>query len=222
MTKQQLYYQVETFRKAYSVNYPPPYDAKMLCTSNFKLHIDVIELKTPNLRGMSHIPSRSVIIDSKLSAYEQNFYCMHEIMHHLMHKDRPTKSYSGYDKTQVAQDPIVEWEANEGAAQFLIPYRDFIPRIKPNPLYYLFPREIAELAGYYNTTIRVVRNRLRSLRYEIYQYQRGVPIDSLEILSINQLRHRGIDVPCYSDRLAPTHYTPVPPELMKFLIHNYK
>lgn len=218
MTKQRLYYQVERIRKDNGVNYPPPYDAKKLCTSNFRLYLNVIELKTPNLRGMSHIPSHSIIIDSKRLENEQNFYCMHEIMHHTLHRNRPTKLYSCYEETQADQDSFIEWEANEGAAQFLVPYQDFIPRIKRNFLdeYYVPFHEIVELAEHYNVSNKVIENRLRSLSYEIYQYRNRVPIDSLEILSKNQLRSMNIDIPCYSCYLRPTHYTSIPSEFMKY------
>lgn len=189
MTKQRLYWLVEKIRRDYGINYPPPYDARTLCTSVFGLHLNTIDLKTPKLRGMSHIPSRSIVIDSKKTDSEQNFYCMHEIIHQTVHKNRPTKSYSCYDETQADQDPFIEWEANEGAAQFLIPYQDFIPRVamyfnaySPHALWGL--QEM--LSDHYFVSQQVIGIRLDSLSYEIDQYRQGVSMENIELLSRTQ------------------------------------
>lgn len=198
MTKRRLYYLVEKIRKDYGITDPPPYDAKALCTSVFGLHLDFFEIKTQKLRGMSHIPSRSIVIDPEKSEQEQNFYCMHEIMHHTVHKNRPTKSYSCYEETQANQDPFVEWEANEGAAQFLVPYQDFIPRFwcylnAPRP-----PQNIQGLlAGYYHVSQQVINIRIDSLSYEIDQYKEGARLDCLELLSRRQRQKRGIITTSY-------------------------
>ena len=196
MAKQRLYRLVEEIRKDYGINYPPPYNSIELCTSAFGLYLNKLDLKTPKLRGMSHIPSRSVLIDSKLSEEEQNFYCMHEIIHHTVHKTRPTKLYSCYEGTQVDQNSFIEWEANEGAAQFLVPYQDFIPRFstlldaKTVGIPYI-------LANYYNVTAQVINIRMDNLAYEIDQYQLGVGLEDIELLSRREREARGIKVECY-------------------------
>lgn len=201
MTKQQLYHLVEGIRKDFGVNSSPPYDSRILCTSVFGLHLNFIDLKTPKLRGMSHIPSRSVLIDSKRSDCEQNFYCMHEIIHQTVHKNRPTKLYSCYDETQAVQDPFIEWEANEGAAQFLIPYQDFIPRVS---LYFNAdcPSALAnlpeEMARHYFVSPQVISIRLDNLSYEIEQYRAGTPVESIELLSCTQRRNQNKKFTNYS------------------------
>lgn len=192
MTKRRLYYLVETIRNEFRIDFPPPYDAKMLCTAVLGLHLDTLELKTPKLRGMSHIPSRSVVIDSKRSEREQNFFCMHEIMHHTAHKNRPTKLYSCYDETPVDQDPFIEWEANEGAAQFLVPYQDFIPRAS---MYFnaYCPGGLVDLpnilADHYFVSPQVINIRLDNLSYEIEQYRNGRSIEEIELLSRTQRKN---------------------------------
>ena len=196
MTKQQLYRLIEKIRKDYGINCVPPYDARRLCTSVFGLHLSKQELKTPRLRGMSHIPSKSILIDSRRSDEEQNFYCMHEIIHQTVHKSRPTKSYSCYDETLAEQNSYIEWEANEGAAQFLVPYQDFIPRF--TALLKLNASGIQyRLAAYYHVTPQVINIRMNSLAYEIDQYCRGTCLTSLELLSRRQCKQRGIIATCY-------------------------
>lgn len=197
MTKQQLYCSIENIRVRFGAGYPLPYDAKELCTSAFGLHFDSTDLKTPKLRGAAHLPSHSVIIDSKMTDLEQNFYCMHEIMHHILHKSRPTKVYSCYDKTPANQDTFIEWEANEGAAQFLVPYQSFVPlfsSLLDSPPF--SPSCFAAyLASCYNVSEPVIINRIDNLGYEIDQYRRGIPIDRIEILSKTQQKRRGIPPP---------------------------
>lgn len=194
MTKRQLYCSVEDIRNKFSVNCPPPYDAKELCVSVFGLYFELIKLKTPKLRGMSHLPSRSVVVNSDMSTSAQNFYCMHEIMHHTLHINRPTKIYSCYDETSADQDAIIEWEANEGAAQFLIPYQGFVPlfsSLLDSPPF--SPSCFAAyLAGCYSVSEPVIINRINNLGYEIDQYRSGIPIDRIEILSKTQQQRRGI------------------------------
>lgn len=196
MTKQQLYRLIEEIRKNYGIGYAPPYDAKSLCITIFGLHLSIFDLKTPKLRGISHIPSKSVLIDAKLSDEEQNFYCMHEIIHQTAHKGRPTKTYSCYDGTRADQDSFIEWEANEGAAQFLVPYQDFIPRFTS-----LFSDKASDIQGvlaeHYHVTPQVINIRMNSLAYEIDQYRTGVQLDRIELLSRRQCERRGISPTCY-------------------------
>lgn len=116
MNKQELYYRVDLLRQRIGIKCSPPYDSRKLCTETFGLNLDFLDLRTHKLRGISHIPSRSIVIDAKRTSEEQNFHCMHEIMHHILHCNRTTKIYSSYEETQVDQDSLIEWQANEGAA----------------------------------------------------------------------------------------------------------
>lgn len=199
MNKRELYEVVEQIRSRYDIPALPPFDAKILCVCNFGLNYEEMHIRTSGLRGMSHIPSKSVVLDISLQPEEKNFFCAHEIMHHLFHKDRGTKVYSGYERTTADQNPIVEWEANEGAAQFLIPYQTFIPdyvdasrRNAREP----FPEIYAckELAKKYFVSPHVIKNRAENLNYEIYQYLHGVPIKFLDIRSNTYLAKNKINV----------------------------
>lgn len=199
MTKLELYRTVEAIRASCDILTSPPFDSKNLCTNTFSLNLTETSIKTPGLRGMSHIPSRTVILDSNLNAEEQNFYCMHEIMHHLLHRNRRTKVYSVYEYTAADQDPFVEWEANEGAAQFLVPYQTFIPD------YINLSRKNArsnipgvetrnELSNIYSVTQSVIATRIKNLNYEIWQYINGTPICSIDVRSSRYLERNRINV----------------------------
>lgn len=188
MTKQELYCQIEFLRKKIGIVCPPPYDSKVLCTAQFGLNLDMLDLRTSKLRGMSHIPSRSVVIDCKRTPEEQNFHCMHEIMHHVFHRNRSTKSYSSYDTTQADQDPFIEWQANEGAAQFLLPYQRFIPdyiQVSKKLAHKAFSqlRVIEILSDKYFVSEKVISNRIDSLNYEIYQVLNNADIAKVRLCS---------------------------------------
>jgi hypothetical protein len=45
----------------------------------------------------------------------------------------------------------------------------------------------------------VITLRFESLKYEIYQYLNGVPLDRLDILSRKQLWKRGIQIRSFND-----------------------
>lgn len=196
MNKQELYSEIEKLRKDKAITWNPPYDAKVLCTTKFHLFFELLDIATPKLRGMAHIPSRSVVIDAKISPPEINFHCMHEIMHHVFHSDRPTKIYNTYDDTQADQDPFIEWQANEGAAQFLVPYQIFIPdyiKVSRECAHNTFPDTDVEniLAQKYFVSSKVIHNRIDSLNYEIYQYLNGVSIEKIDIRSKSYLQKTG-------------------------------
>lgn len=199
MDKQELYSEIEKLRKNKAITWGPPYDAKVLCTTKFHLFFELLDIETPKLRGMAHIPSHSVVIDAKISPPEINFHCMHEIMHHVFHSDRPTKIYNTYDDTQANQDPFIEWQANEGAAQFLVPYQIFIPdyiKTARECAHNAFPDIDTEdfLSKKYFVSSKVIHNRIESLNYEIYQYLNGVPIETIDVRSKNYLQKNGWDL----------------------------
>ena len=197
MNKQELYCQIERLRQRVEAGYSFPYNSKTLCTNFFGLNLDSLDLRTHKLRGMSHIPSRSVVIDSKKTPEEQNFYCMHEIMHHIFHQNMGTKIYSSYEETQADQNPFIEWQANEGAAQFLVPYQIFIPDyVRLSRLHardsFLTQADLCKiLAPHYFVSPKVISNRIDSLNYEIYQFLHGVSISKIVLLSKTKLKSIG-------------------------------
>ena len=197
MNKQELYHQIEQLRQRIGIRYPPPYDSRALCTKAFGLNLDYLDLRTHKLRGMSHIPSRSVVIDIKRTPEEQNFHCMHEVMHHMFHQDMGTKIYSSYEETQADQNPFIEWQANEGAAQFLVPYQAFIPDYIQESRLHAHDSLLTQdglckiLAPHYFVSPKVISNRIDSLNYEIYQFLHGTPIPQIILLSKTKLKGIG-------------------------------
>lgn len=139
--------------------------------------------------------STSIALNANRTREMQNFDCMHELIHYFLHDIDYCQCICS-DTANISQNSYLEWQANEGSAQFLVPYQDFIPRLLSlldNNATYI--RYI--LADHYHVTTQVISIRMDSLAYEIDQYRSGTPMDRLELLSRNQRKRRGITTTCY-------------------------
>lgn len=147
----------------------------------------------------------TIVLNNTRTCYEQNFDCGHELIHLAKHRDRNGGIFRCFSESQ---DSYLEWEANEGAAQLLVPYQDFIPRflsclqsraaLQNSCSGLLASSSIPEeLATYYHVSTQVINIRLSSLSYEIDQYRCGIPLENIELLSRNQRDRRGIQSTCY-------------------------
>lgn len=128
---------------------------------------------------------------------EQNFDCGHELLHFWLD---PAEQYMCIENDVAQRQSYPEWRANEGSAELLIPHDVFIPEIVEScDGYDIFGScQITEtkriMAEKYFVTVPVITHRINSLKYEIDQYRRGVPINNIEILSDAQQKARGIVV----------------------------
>lgn len=198
--KKQLYSDVARikrfmiFRKdQYGINLVQEYNS-------FGIKLEAIPFKTHGLRGMAAIaeaPDPDVILlNTKRSPLEQNFDCGHETMHLGLHRHTGQKTFNCYDEVTAKQNPFLEWQANEGSAEFFVPHRIFIPML--HEFLGLYPtfqtvQEFIRLAS--NTFMvprQVIRYRLENLKYEILQFYAGIDVYDLELLSKIQQERRGI------------------------------
>jgi len=139
-----------------------------------------------------------IILNIGRNPAEQNFDCAHELIHALLHVGEKKVFYCIED-AKSGQDPVLEWQANEGAAELLIPYSSFINNIKMNisAMYTVqdFARFKRAMAKYYNVTNSVIEIRLNSLAYEIDQHVfSNVFIPLVEILSLNEREKNGLNI----------------------------
>lgn len=207
-SKADLYRQIDILKSVLGISLlNTPIDSKVLAGQH-TLNPTIEEIPFPcnNICGILYKGDHttSIALNANRSPKMQNFDCMHELIHYFFH-DIPycqcICSDRNMEHVHIQQDSYIEWQANEGAAQFLIPYQDFIPRfvthISPdNP--FLGGYDIQEyLANHYHVTEQVINNRIRSLSYECSQYQNGIPLESIEILSQKKQRERGITTPAY-------------------------
>ena len=117
-------------------------------------------------------------------------------MHYAFHRDGKVQAFQCYYETMPSQDTFIEWQANEGAAELLVPYRLLMPEIERYySSFYTFRgllRFRGHMASKFNVSPIVIRTRLESLRYEISQYLGGTPIPDLRVLSNSQQMKLGL------------------------------
>ena len=203
--KTTLYSHIDSLKTQLGVPFAQyPIDSQSLaykCIRN--LFIDYIPFPSTKICGILYKgnTSTSIALNANRTVQMQNFDCMHELIHYFLHNvsycqciccDEQGSKY-------IQQDRIQEWQANEGAAQFLVPDQDFIPHFSARLDEQGTSWSIqSELASYYGVSTQVINIRIESLSYEISQYRNGVPIEKVELLSRNQRRARGIKATNYS------------------------
>nr|DAF98360.1 MAG TPA: IrrE protein [Siphoviridae sp. ctnNB1] len=195
--KESLYKRVQNIRNQLKITFNDyPIDSQYLCRESLGKKIGYAPFKTPALRGIASLdksnPKNDVILLNKFrSKVEQNFDCAHEFIHTVAHRKLQDRtSFSCFETVTKKQDPFIEWQANEGAAELLVPYKDFIPTYitlsQKNARNWYGTPPLKELSERYNVTETVIQNRISSLNYEIYQYMEHGDINRIEILSQNK------------------------------------
>lgn len=161
--------------------------------------LEYLPYKSPHIGAvMLKGPVTGIAVNSGRHVSDQNFDIAHELIHYWLHPD--TASFS-FDAPASSRDRQKEWQANEGAAQLLVPYRDFIPR------FILKAAEVEEnyepveniyngLANYYGVNPVVIDYRIRNLDNEILQYHSGTDIDKIVLADNTYIfnRHKKVNV----------------------------
>lgn len=204
-TKSLLYKEIEKIRQYIDIR-DTDYPLNMVAIAESGgLSVDTHDFKTRGLKGILAIDGNEghIILDAKESRFEQNFFCGHESIHFLLHRDVGQTSFQCYDQVKPKQNRFLEWHANEGAAELLVPYHLFIPRLLQmyNPVLGCGDYEVAvdTLSSEYGVSDMVIRNRIENLKYEIYQVAKGTPISDILILSKTQQERQGITIPSCRD-----------------------
>ena len=138
------------------------------------------------------------MLNARHSVEELNFDCGHELIHLTKHRGLGLSSFHCFDTLKPKQDPFIEWEANEGAAELTVPYRSFLPLLSDaypqlrtwQDMDFLRYR----LARRYQVTETVIAYRMESLKYEFFQYLSGTPLEDLHFLSRRELSKQGVSI----------------------------
>lgn len=206
MSKKDLYESVNNLKnKMHVKDFEYPLNIFNICRNRLiNIEIGAANFKTNDLRGMAIIAenvrreNHVILVNANKTAEEINYHGTHELMHITIQRNEAGQTFKCYDKVKPTQDSYVEWQANEGAAEFLVPYRILLPLIKKN--YdkmcegigtYEFCEDYSSLFG---VSPIVMQNRLNALSYEIEQYINGTPLNSIKILSRTQQIKRGIHI----------------------------
>lgn len=181
-----------------------PLDIFEICSVFDDIKIAAVPFKTHGLRGIANLanstsPINCILVNSNLSQKEQNFHGIHELIHIYLPEGQSSSCFNCFDKVRPNQNPYIEWVANEGAAELMIPHDVLLPFIKEKiktfdtNLFGVFDM-ISTISERYQVSPLVVENRLNSLKYEIYQYLNGCSLSNLKIMSLNQQHKLGINV----------------------------
>lgn len=186
-----------------------PLDIIEICRDLGFINVNYLPFATNGLKAMAVMTNYKydndyIILRENQGAREHNFFCGHELIHLLWHRDDHTSTFKCYDKVMPQQDCFLEWQANEGCAELLVPYKMLLPLIKENIRSNVDWQDIyngiGKLSKRFNVSSSVIENRFESLKYEIHQYcSNGVELDDIEILSARKLKMRGIDVKSIND-----------------------
>lgn len=139
-----------------------------------------------------------ILLNENKSFVEQNYHGFHELTH-ILTVDEPGTTLNCFGNTRPNQNSYIEWLANEGAAEFLTPYKEILPIIRNEsktfdehsmPIFDLSEK----LSNMYNVSTVVVQNRISSLSYEIWQYLSGTDIDEIQLMSHSEQQRKGINV----------------------------
>lgn len=203
--KATLYRYVDALRKGIcdSSNFSPVDSEKLAMRCIKNLTIEKISFLNSDICGILYKGNytTSIALNTKRSPEMQNFDCMHELIHYFFHDIEYCQRICS-DKTgsTIRQDAYIEWQANEGAAQFLMPYQDFIPRFLPL-IAQSFPctsfQTVDDLAQFYRVTPAVIEVRINQLSYEIDQYRQGRSLEQIQLLSKKKREQQGIKVTPY-------------------------
>lgn len=202
MNKKDLYKRMDGVRDALGIGYDCMYANPFDMCSKLDIQVICTEFVTSGLRGIA-IPSTgptrdsdTIILNGKRDFTQRKFDCAHELTHLLLHA--PSREYylQQVDDVTIAQDGYTEWEANEGAAELLMPYRIFIPMfVLETKAYKSETVTCRRMARLFKVTEQNIAFRMKGLQYEIWQYANGTAIADLVIMSRSEQKAQGIQLP---------------------------
>lgn len=173
LNKAELYRRVELIRKSAPKGRFDPY----ALARSLDIEIEVYAFDSERLAGVllrgKH--KSKIILSANRSAEGRRFAASHELIHYFLH--------DGENFLCTGDDAVfaIEWQANEGAAELLMPYKEFIPFYKNICLSFFTNRDRAlrRMAEHFGVSTGMISTRLQSLSPEIAQYERGVPLDKI-------------------------------------------
>ena len=171
-TKETIYRTIDKLRYSLGIS-SYPINAKLIAQSCCKApKIEYLDFDTNDICGILYKGdvSTTIALNRSRSESQQNFDCMHEEIHYFSHDISYCKCVCS--EKVIRQERSIEYQANEGAAQLLVPYQDFIPRFvgclgKKQQ----HPWIQNDLAEFYCVTPQVINNRMDNLSYEIDQFR---------------------------------------------------
>lgn len=194
LTKAALYGEIDRIRSENGVSGPAdPYALAAKAGIRVSLYeFDSRRFSGALIRGRN---KAEIVVNSSRGPKARRFTVAHELVHYFLHDG---SMFGCLEQNGVA---ALEWQANEGAAELLLPYRDFLFSYQNIRSLYLGDedRAVRALAKEFSVTAATVRLRLLALSPEIAQLESGTPIELVRVLSRGAAvlgQRPSIDVTC--------------------------
>lgn len=202
--KAKLYKSVDILRESLGLNDNEPADTKAMILSTGHIDLTYHNFSTPGLCGIAMVGDKidTVVLNTQRSFKEQCFDAGHELIHLYKHRNT-LDHFNCFSHNHPKQNSFIEWQANEGSAELILPYRLFVPLIANalpslNSLSDIHDFK-SQLSDIFYATSATINNRLEGLKYEIYQYAHGTSLEDLEFLSRRDQVKRNICVDSVND-----------------------
>ncbi len=175
----ELYRKMDALRRAWGI--ADPFDPFLIACTLPGVEVCEREFSTPGLHGMiitsSDKAHAMILLDRRRSEIEQTFDLSHELVHFALHpptdRPRPVSSFR-------------EWQANEGAAELLLPRSFLLQFLSRARTRIQSPgdadRIVQLLSERQGITRSVVRFRMLSLGWDISYALEGADPETLPIL----------------------------------------
>jgi len=178
INKASLYDEIQKIREEYGISGPAdPYaPAKRLGITVSVYEFDSRRLSGLLLRGKN---TAEIVVNSSRGAEARRFTVAHELVHYFLHGGT---SFMCLDQNNVT---ALEWQANEGAAELLLPYRSFLSSYINIRSLYLSDEDkaVRRLAKEFSVTPAAARLRLETLGPEIAQLESGISLEKVRPIS---------------------------------------
>lgn len=205
--KAELYSFVDQLRNYLNIS-SYPINTTQICRAVSSIEVIEHRFKSPGICASAFVGNKNdtIILNSYRSETEQNHDCGHEIIHLTKHRNYSNNGmFSCFSKVKPSQNSFLEWEANEGSAELLVPYALLLPMIAEAKIFsnkgYLlgFQQFKMDMAQHFQVSDAVISFRLEGLKYEIWQYINGVALHEIQILSNTQQKKQNINIKSLND-----------------------
>ena len=204
--KRILYEEIKKLRQSLGISYPV--NMMQIVDGIERIELFKEDLATPGLNGIAYRARKEgeqdiIFLNSNRSEGEQNIDCAHELVHLTLHRNLETRRFNSREELLASQPPELEWQADEGAAELIMPCKKFVPifclLVKICGDSWEMYESLKEcMAILFKVTPQIIADRIEGLRYEIYQYQQGISVDRFHLVSIAEQESNGIYIKSYN------------------------
>jgi len=204
--KSSLYQYIDELRQRWGISYSSyPINTISLCNKCEDIIVEQHPFNTNGLCGIAMLGDKvdTIIVNRNRSPREQNFDCGHEILHISKHRNSGEDCFRCFTSPKPEQDLTIEWEANEGSAELTVPYKLFLPKIKAAFKNLRTRVDLkclqTDLALTFDVSMAVIYYRFENLKCEIAQYNDGIPLRQIALISHAEQARRGLRILSLND-----------------------